>query len=214
MTVPWDLALCVNRDDRWDRYAHAGREFKQAGIEVDFFSATKWEDIHPDSAKNLTKKVPQHHNLLGHVACGLSHHAAMTWALNHGHTSLCIFEDDIELADEFLVHLEAAVEELEAIDPSWQFLYLGYRPWKGHDPEILGKHLGFVTHVYDAHAYVVRSVLLHALITGWDPKRKTTDWFFHENVLVRRYCVVPPIAWQQKSFQSDIDRPKKSGVLL
>lgn len=212
--MPWDLAVVINRTDRWDRLAHAMREFNQVGIEVVPFAATKWEDLHVDSAKNLTKKVPQHHNLLGHVACGLSHHAAMCWALNHGHNSLCIFEDDVELSDSFVSVLQNAINVLDRIDRSWQFLYLGYRPWKGHEIESIKPSLGIATHVYDAHAYVVRTPLLNSLITHWNPLKKTTDWFYQEDIACRRYAVIPQIAWQDKSIESDIDRPKKGGDLL
>jgi GR25 family glycosyltransferase involved in LPS biosynthesis len=205
----WDIAYCVNLDRRDDRWDSAQLQFRVAGFDVYRWSATDWRELPLDWTDMMTAKVPRNHNILGHIACGISHRAALRTAHELGHKSVAIFEDDVVLVPEISKALYKAEKELPR---DWQFLYLGYRPMSVDEPtRPYSEHLVEVRRCYDAHAYVVRQPLLQRIIHQWDPKRLTTDWFF-DRMHEIRFGVDPPVAFQNKMLASEMD-PKVGGLL-
>ena len=61
----------------------------------------------------------------GEIGCAVSHWLCWQRSLETDDDLFLYLEDDVELAESFLLRLEDALQRLTAFDPQWGLLYLG-----------------------------------------------------------------------------------------
>jgi len=158
-SIEIDAAYCMNLARRPDRRAHAEAQFEAAGLggQVTFFGATDGADVqHPSAVSD------------GQAGCCASHLAALRLARQQGHRHVLMFEDDIELADDFRRRFALSLSRCPA---SYDLCYVGglcVEGW-GNYLRPFDDCLARVGSVLGTHAYVVNmecQPVIEAGLTG------------------------------------------------
>jgi len=107
----------------------------------------------------------------GAVGCYLSHLEVMRRAYAHGHAKVVIFEDDAQPPPDLPDRLVQQLAALDALDPAWDMLILGYiAPGKSMMPVPVRLH-----RFYRLHAYVVSERGMAKCLALCYPLRKQLD---------------------------------------
>jgi len=140
----FDLVAIINIPDRTDRYRECLRELKMIGLDV---TPGKVE-FFPGKRVTSLDGFPT----LGARGGFLAHLALIREAQRRGASSLCVFEDDFEIARENAVPLLKSVEAARTLP--WDFFYLGHRLSLPQSPiGLTDTKEAIVT----AHAFAMRS---------------------------------------------------------
>jgi len=99
----------------------------------------------------------------GSLGCLASHRHIFELALKRGYRSICIFEDDITLVEDFSTRFDQFITELERTNKDYQFAYMGLsgKHWNEEEakdkakPETVVQVNGYA---YGAYAYIVRDL--------------------------------------------------------
>lgn len=130
-----------------ERRAHCERIFKLCGWQVEFVEGFD-SGNYPDDGQGM------HDGAYG--AC-ISHMKVIGMAIERGLDNYLVFEDDI-LVDKQIEKL--LPEYLPHVPTDWDFLYLGWLPWCGHD-HFPGRFADRVWGMNGAHAIGVRNTVYH-----------------------------------------------------
>jgi glycosyl transferase family 25 len=146
----FDLTAIINIPDRRDRYRECLRELNLIGLQptpgkVEFF---------PGQRVTTLDGFPT----LGARGGFLAHLALIREAQRRGVKSLCVFEDDFEIARKDVAPLLKAVETAQSLP--WDFLYLGHRLSLLHSPS---RFTDTKDPVITAHAFAIRSSVFEPL---------------------------------------------------
>ena len=148
----FEKIVCINLDERNDRWASVQREFVRAelGNRVERFSAIK--------------------NALGHIGCRDSHLAVIQSAKQNDLGNILILEDDIVFSDDCVEYLKQALIEIEQFK-EWHILYLGANvdPGCTHlkkvSPTLVQTDFALATHAYlinsSAFTQIIDLSLIH-----------------------------------------------------
>ena len=190
-----DAMYCINLASRPDRRRAVEEQFRAAGIDgrVDFFEAIDGKTV-ADTGAITT----------GLAGCALSHLAVMAKAKERGQKHVLVFEDDAELAPQFLERLLALMVRCPA---SYDSLVRGAscNPQMGNFLLPFDGPLARAGHVFGTHACVVnldveprfRSAL--ASLQTWNDRFRSTELQPEGNC----YVCTPYLA-RQASGVSDI----------
>ena len=111
----FDHAYCVNLERCTERRLIMEEEFAKANLEVEFVKAFD------SSARGITKSNLKPGMHPGDYGCLMSHHAVWNDMIEKDYKVALIFEDDVELCDEFTKR----ISELE-FPKFWEIVYLEY----------------------------------------------------------------------------------------
>lgn len=129
-----------------ERRAHCERIFKLCGWDVEFvegFDTAGW----PDDLQGM------HDGAYG--AC-ISHMKVVAVAIERGLSNYLVFEDDLLVDKQSPMVLGSY---LAAVPKDWDFIYLGWLPWCGHDREQINGSIDRVWGMNGAHAMGVRNTM-------------------------------------------------------
>ena len=143
----------------------------------------------------------------GYVGCLQSHRTVLRQAFDNKLESTLIFEDDVELCDDFELKFNDIMKKLPN---DWDLLYLG--GWNKGEKKNYVEGLDIAENVVCMHAYLVSNkflpVVLEALHSKDNIQEKAGD--YKCDVLLAKYlpkgkCYLcnPPLAWQKEGY-SDI----------
>jgi GR25 family glycosyltransferase involved in LPS biosynthesis len=147
----------------------------------------------------------------GYVGCLLSHRTILKKIRDLKLESAIIFEDDVELCDDFENKFN---EILKKLPENWDLLYLG--GWNRTEPEKYCDGLNVVKRVLCMHAYMVRDKFIDTIIealhsTDNIPEKEKKPEHLKCDVLLANYlpkgkCFIcdPPLVWQKEGY-SDIE---------
>jgi hypothetical protein len=190
-----DAAYCINLRHRPDRRASAIAQFRAAGVRPPVWV------IDAVDGRRL-----QHPGVIsdGQAGCSASHLQVMRTAALRGYKHILIFEDDVELEDNFMASFNRALARCPA---SYDMLLIGatcHSDW-GTYLHPMDDLLARAGRVYGNHAYVANLDRL-AEIDGALKDRRTIFDVWHADVMQTRgdvYVCVPYLA-HQKAGQSNI----------
>lgn len=177
----------INLERRIDRLNELKIPFK-----YEVFVAT-------DGLRTFDNNTYSRHEL-GHLGCKDSHRRLLSKIYDDGLDYCLVFEDDVELCDDFEVKLSSIIKELPE---DWDMLYLG--GWNLGEKKPYTDTLDIAETVYTTHSYLIRRKFIPLLINQLDTNEsKKVDVVF--SVLQKQHkCFItsPILCWQRMGF-SDI----------
>lgn len=137
---------------------------------------------------------------LAHLGCKDSHKRLLSKIYDDGLEHCLVFEDDVELCENFEVKLNEIIEELPK---DWDMVYLG--GWNIGDKKPYSTKLYIAEKIYTTHSYLIRRKFIPKLIEELDTnEREKVDMVFSV-LLEQNKCFIasPILCWQREGF-SDI----------
>jgi hypothetical protein len=184
----FDAIYCINLEGAAERWQCASARFERIGIggRIRRFPA-----------------VPTPSNQ--HIGCALSHRTIIEEAFRQGLKNILVFEDDVVLTRDALIHLDIALRELTGRD--WDLLYLGACRWEHWFPMVEGcTHLEqagpvTTTHAVAYHQTVYRRILDEvpadaAAMEEWLKVHHGIDQYYAKCIRERKFLLSPVIATQ------------------
>ena len=167
-----DKVYVINLDKDTERLRRIDRQLKAQGIEYERFSAVVGSQVASDS--RITPVCNQFCTD-GMKGCALSHHTIWERAIEHGYTSILIFEDDAIVPDDLNERMRSTMSRLPA---QWDLVYIGCRffcnddyPWsntiltlKGAAPEVHDDDIKKVKGSIGSHATIYTTRFLKEII--------------------------------------------------
>ncbi len=193
-----DAAYCINLRRRPDRRQRAAAQFEAAGLEppVTFVDATDGATLfHPKAVSD------------GQAGCCASHLAALRAAREKGHRHVLVFEDDVELAPDFMARMATAVARCPA---TYDLCYVGalcVGSW-GNYLHPFDEYLARVGSVFGTHAYILNMEAQPEIETGLADLRSVIDHWYAATFPPRRNCYVfsPYLAFQSGGYSDIFNR--------
>jgi hypothetical protein len=190
-----DAAYCINLPRRPDRRRNATARFEAAGLSppVTFFDAIDGAALsHPRTVSN------------GQAGCCASHLALLRTAREQGHRHVLVFEDDVELAADFMARMATALARCPA---SYDLCYAGaicVRSW-GNYLFPFDEHLARVGSVCGTHAYILNMECQPEIDAGLGDLRNVIDDWYSRTFHPRGNCYTftPYLAFQTAGY-SDV----------
>jgi hypothetical protein len=199
VVVTVDRAVCLNLDDRTDRWAgflgsvRATRAFGRVDLRrfaasaVETHAVPRWWDKHPPYQ----------------YLVGLDHQTILRAAYADGCESVAVFEDDARFAADFDAVFGPAWHAVQR-QAGWHGLYLG-----GDDrvmPTWIGPDLRLLHGTVKSHAYVLsRAGIFRVLehLAYWP--RQVVDWSMHDLQKIEPHYFAPGryVVHQAESFPGD-----------
>ena len=130
-------------------------------------------------------------------ACQSSHKEIIKYAKSKNLDSIFIFEDDVELANDFNEVVSQALKELPN---DWCMFYAGGN-YDGVHPVPYSNHLNKITHLYATHAYAVHSRMYDVILGS--PNCIIDVYYTTLHITYPTYITKPRIAFQRADY-SDI----------
>ncbi|CAK0769454.1 hypothetical protein CCP4SC76_5180028 [Gammaproteobacteria bacterium] len=188
---------CINLDSRADRWQECINEYLRIGL---------------PSVSRVSARIER-----GHLQdCAADHANCVALSLLQ-HDEMClIMEDDVAFTIDKWSDVENAVNELTALDPDWDMLYLGINADPDElklsgPPRRLSNNLYRVFSGFATHTYIVRASAFQKIIEVWRNHCHLViphDVVYSRVLLpaVRAYCVNPLMALQRPSFSQHLNR--------
>lgn len=194
----FDSIFCINLERRKDRYEQAVNEFKKYNMlrDVEFVTGVD------GSTLSIPKMISADNQLVsrGDIGCAQSHLKVAKLAKVRGLSNYLVFEDDVELHQNFNELLPKYMQQVPA---DCQFLYFGGNHNGGFMQ--VTENIVRIYHTYTTHAYAVRDIETRdKIIEVLSPSNEKVDIAIaslHHSL--RSYCFRPHLAFQQASY-SDI----------
>ncbi len=185
----FDKIYCVNLDTETERMQYCLDIFKKNNLDVTRFSAV--------NGKLYNEKYP----LLnaGEIGCFMSHLQIIEDAKNKNYTSILIFEDDVDLIQDFTSTFSSYVKQ---INFEWDFLYLGGNHVQ--NPFLISKNILRVvetrsTHAYAIHQRAFNKILNHNQLFSLPLDLFYTKYFQSDSLC---FCLYPHMAYQRAGFSA------------
>jgi GR25 family glycosyltransferase involved in LPS biosynthesis len=192
-----DKIFYINLTDRPDRRTQIEAEFAKHNI-------YNYERV----AGITLNTVPEKHGIMGpynnevnkdnyikgSLGCLASHRSIFALALKRGYKSICIFEDDITLVEDFPTRFDQFITELEGTNKAYQFAYMGLNGEHWGEVEVKAKTkpetvVQVKSHAYGTHAYIVRDLgwVFKYVINNMDYVGQEVDLTY--NSLIIQSCI-------------------------
>jgi len=167
-----DKVYVINLDKDTERLRRIDRQLRAQGIEYERFSAIVGSQVASDSRLN---PLCNQFCTDGMKGCALSHHTIWERAIEHGYTSILIFEDDAIVPDDLNERMRSTMSRLPS---QWDLVYIGCRVFcnneyhlpntilalKGALPETHDDDIKKVKGSLGAHAIIYRTSFLKEII--------------------------------------------------
>lgn len=183
-----DKIYCINLDRRPDRWIRCQKIFAQHNLDVERFSA-----IDGITLKRYSRLKP------GEIGINRSNLAVIRQAKKNHYKSICIFEDDIELADDFNPKFS---EYIQQIPDDWVFIYLGGANKRPVIP--ISEHIGKLVRMYCVYAIIIHNKIYDVLIKELTEEKRWVDVNYSLlQAIYPSYVTIPYLAWVHDGY-SDI----------
>ena len=116
-----DKVYVINLDKDTERLRKIDRQLRAQGIEYERFSAIVGSQVASDSRITALCNEFCTDGIKG---CALSHHTIWERAIEHGYTSILIFEDDAIIPDYLNERMRSTMSRIPA---QWDLIYIGCR---------------------------------------------------------------------------------------
>ena len=186
----FDKIYCINLKHRTDRWEYCNKQFEKYGILVEKFDAVNGKKVTPDGINGL---------LPGEVGVIRSNYNVIKDAKEKGYKRIVIFEDDVELCDDFN---ERFMLHYKDIPNDWRFIYMGGNHVGGVTP--INNKVSKIRHTYAIHAICVHEELYDHILTMLEEEKVQVDVTYAQlQKVFPSYVFRPHLAWQ-KDGHSDI----------
>lgn len=189
----FDGGFYLNLDKRTERREAFQRRSKEAGFEVERFSAIqlKEEDVpNPFNGRDWHIKI----------SCTYSHFEMIREAKRRGWKNCVIFEDDCVFENGFVDKVKKCIDELK--DREWDLFYMGGEPggWCDSVSDNLAK---CTSGVYATHAYVINECFYDRVL-ALNHTIGIIDTIYMAMYTNNYYIAKDLLAWQDDEFVSDL----------
>jgi len=187
---------CVNLASRHDRRAAVTKEFEKAGIagRVEFFEAV--------NGKTMREKRTISS---GQAGCVASHLGILAIAEKNQAKHVLVFEDDVQLADDFVAKFRAALTRCPS---TYDILYPGVtctREWGNFMRKMDDESISRAPNVLGSFAYLLRVDLRAEFQRALSPMQQSYDQYMRRVVQVAGDCYVcTPFLASHASGFSDV----------
>jgi len=184
-----DKIYCINLDRRPDRWKRCQEIFRQHNLDVERFSA-----IDGTTLNRYNRLKP------GEIGVSRSNLAIIKQAKKNHYKSICIFEDDVELADDFNQKFSEYIQE---VPDDWAFIYLGGANKRPAIP--VSVHIYKLKRMSCAYAMIIHNKIYDVIIKELTAEERWAD--VNYNLLQRiypAYVTIPYLAWVRDGY-SDIE---------
>lgn len=194
----FNAVFCLNLERRKDRKQEVFNEFNKFGIYAEF--------IYGIDGKNLFKS-----NIIssdntpvsqGDMGCTLSHLKIARLAKQRGIEQYFVFEDDVELADNFN---EVFDNYIKQVPEDWDMIYLGGNHMGG--THYVMPNVAKIFRTYTTHAYAIRGRAIDAIIEELGKENEKVDIAI-SNIHEKYNCYVirPHLAFQRASHSDILEK--------
>jgi len=189
----FDGGFYLNLDKRSERRKAFEKRSKEAGFEVERFSALQLKE----------KDVPNPFNGVDwhiKISCTYSHFEMIKEAKRRGWKNCVIFEDDCVFAEGFTDKIKECIEELK--DKEWDLFYMGGEPggWCDSVSDNLAK---CTAGMYATHAYVINECFYDRVLS-LNHTIGIIDTLYMAMYTNNYYMAKELLAWQDDEFESDL----------
>jgi len=189
----FDGGFYLNLDKRTERKEAFEKRSKEAGFEVERFSAIqlKEEDVpNPHKGKDWHIKI----------SCTYSHFEMIKEAKSRGWKNCVIFEDDSVFVDGFIDKVKICIDELK--DMEWDIFYMGGEP-NGICESVSTNLAKCLSGMYGTHAYVINESFYDRMLNT--PYEQGVIDTLYLNQSDRTYIVAKELlVLQDDNFESDL----------
>lgn len=186
----FDKIYCINLKHRVDRWENCQTQFNKYGISVERFDAVNGNEMIPEGVNGL---------MPGEVGVIRSNYNIIKDAKENGYKKIVIFEDDVELCDNFN---ERFLSHYNKTPKDWKFLYMGGNHVGGLIP--INDKVSRIRHTYAIHAICVHEDLYDHILNMLKEERVQVDVTYAQlQKIFPSYVFRPHLAWQ-KDGHSDI----------
>ena len=189
----FDGGFYLNLDKRTERKEAFERRSKEAGFEVERFSAIQLneEDVpNPFNGKDWHIKI----------SCTYSHFEMIREAKRRGWKNCVIFEDDCVFEDGFVDKVKKCIDELK--DTKWDLFYMGGEPG-GWCDSVSDKLAKCTSGMYATHAYVINECFYDKVLS-LNYNIGVIDTIYLAMYTNNYYMAKELLAWQDDEFVSDL----------
>jgi glycosyl transferase, family 25 len=187
----------INLDTRTDRRDLTEIELQKGGLVAERVSAVVGN---PGYEVNIKP---------GEVGCLLSHMKCIQIAKDRGWDKILIFEDDIEVRDDFKTLFDTYCQQ---VPDNWDMIYLGGNHWgrdlsmKNHPPLVkITENVSRTTHTLTTHAYIMKNTMYDRTIDYISNMSQQVDMLYVKlQNEFNTYAFRPSLVWQRKDV-SDIN---------
>jgi hypothetical protein len=189
----FDGGFYLNLDKRTERRDAFEKRSKEAGFEVERFSAIQLKE----------EDVPNPHNGVNwhiKISCTYSHFEMIREAKRRGWKNCVIFEDDSIFVDGFIDKVKVCIDELKDIE--WDIFYMGGEP-NGICESISTNLAKCLSGMYGTHAYVINQSFYDRMLNT--PYEQGVIDTLYLNQSDRIYIVAKELlVLQDDNFESDL----------
>ena len=186
----FDKIYCINLNHRSDRWDNCSLQFKKNGLKVDRFEAINGKELVPNGLNGL---------MSGEIGVIRSNYNVIKNAKDNGYKNIIIFEDDVELCDDFTIRFESL---FDSVPKDWGFLYLGGNHVGGLT--IVNENVSRLRHSYAIHAICINEQVYDHILEILPNEKEQVDVTYAKlQQIFPSYVFRPHLAWQ-KDGHSDI----------
>ena len=186
----FDKIYCINLNHRSDRWDNCSLQFKKNGLKVDRFEAINGKELVPNGLNGL---------MSGEIGVIRSNYNVIKNAKDNGYKNIIIFEDDVELCDDFTIRFESL---FDSVPKDWGFLYLGGNHVGGLT--IVNENVSRIRHSYAIHAICINEQVYDHILEILPNEKEQVDVTYAKlQQIFPSYVFRPHLAWQ-KDGHSDI----------
>lgn len=176
----FDAIFCINIIERKDRYVSSKKEFDKINVPIQYHFVTRCEN--------------------GERGCFESHTAICKKALENNYRRIIIFEDDLEVCDNFTTDTSRKILQF-LLSVKWKMFYLGCFPINRYHSYATQYNSIYKVRAVGTHAYAInRSQIEYIASMRWE--NKPYDSYFTAKY---HYAYLPTL-FMQKAVKSDIER--------
>jgi len=188
----FDKIYCINLARRYDRWEDCIQNFKKHRIIADRFEGMDGKSIVMNYDKPLSP---------GEYGCLISHLNIINDAVINNYDKILIFEDDIELHNDFS---KIAEDFMKEVPDNWDMLYFGANTARNQNIKVSNR-VNMASSLLTTHAYAIKSTVFHYLIDKILNGYGQIDKIYSDNhIYMNTYMCNPIIAWQKDGW-SDVN---------
>jgi len=192
----FEKIYCINLSHRVDRWEDCVKQFNKYNISVERFEAINGNEVTPNGVKVLDGGPDL---LPGEVGVIRSNYEVINDAKENGYKKIIIFEDDVELCDDFNERFKLHYKKTPN---DWKLIYMGGNHVGGMVP--INNKVAKIKHSYAIHAVCIHEELYDHLLTKLKQENVAADVTYAQlQNKFPSYVFRPHLAWQ-KDGHSDI----------
>jgi GR25 family glycosyltransferase involved in LPS biosynthesis len=190
----FDKIVCINLDNRLDRWIESTRIFQKQDLTVERIPAIYGKDLN----------IPTEHDVWYHgvLGCSLSHLFAVKYARQLNLNNILILEDDVDFIENVNERFDDILPELPE---DWDMLYFGGNHFES--PRKISPHISRLVSTVANHAIALNGKFFETAIKALTNINTINDVNYQE--LQKDYNIFvtnPHLAWQRPGYSSILER--------